>query len=46
MGVDIETVKELMGHNSITTTSSYAQVVYVEKEIKNPLDSESYEICN
>ena len=43
MGVDIETVKELMGHNSITTTSSYAKVVYDEKEIKNPLDSELYE---
>lgn len=46
MGVDIETVKELMGHNSITTTSSYAQVVYLEKKIKNPLDSELYEIRN
>ena len=43
METDIETVKELMGHNSITTTSSYAQVVYAEKKIKNPLDSESYE---
>lgn len=40
MGVDIYIVKELMGHNSITTTSGYAQVLYKEKEIKNPLDSE------
>lgn len=43
-GVDIETVKELMGHNSISTTSSYAQVVYKEKQIKNPLDGESNEL--
>lgn len=40
MGVDIYIVKELMGHNSITTTSGYAQVLYREKQIKNPLDSE------
>lgn len=40
MGVDIYIVKELMGHNSITTTSGYAQVLYKEKQIKNPLDSE------
>ena len=46
MGVSIEEVKELMGHNSITTTSSYMKVVYNEKQIKNPLDSESYEIHN
>ncbi len=46
MGVALEEVKELMGHNSITTTSSYMKVVYIEKEIKNPLDSESYEIYN
>ncbi len=46
IGVDLETVKELMGHNSITTTSSYVSVVYASKEIKNPLDSESYEIYN
>ena len=43
-GVDIETVNELMGHNSITTTSSYAQVVYKENQIKNPLDGESNEL--
>lgn len=46
MGVDIQVVKELMGHNSITTTSSYAQVVYASREIKNPLDSEPYEKYN
>lgn len=40
MGVDIYIVKELMGHNSITTTSGYVQVLYKEKQIKNPLDSE------
>jgi site-specific recombinase XerD len=45
-GVEIEVVKELMGHNSITTTSSYMRVVYDEKELKNPLDSESYGIYN
>ena len=46
MGVDIQIVKELMGHNSITTTSSYAKVVYESKKIKNPLDSEPYEKNN
>lgn len=40
MGVDLQTVKELMGHNSITTTSCYSQIVYLEKQIKNPLDGE------
>lgn len=43
-GTDIQIVKELMGHNSITTTMGYAQVVYKEKEIKNPLDGESNEL--
>lgn len=46
MGTDIQVVKELMGHNSISTTSSYAQVVYIERKIKNPLDSELNESRN
>ena len=36
--VNIEIVKELMGHNSITTTSGYIEYVYKELQIKNPLD--------
>ena len=36
--VNIEIVKELMGHNSITTTSGYIEYVYKEIKIKNPLD--------
>ena len=46
MGVKIEVVKELMGHKSLTTTLGYAKVVYYELEIKNTLDSESYETYN
>ncbi len=42
MGVSMEVVKELMGHESITTTSGYVIYVYPELEIKNPLDSEPY----
>lgn len=36
--INIEIVKELMGHNSITTTSGYIEYVYKELKIKNPLD--------
>ena len=43
-GTSLEVVKELMGHNSITTTMGYVNVVYREKKIKNPLDSESNEL--
>lgn len=39
-GTNIEIVKELMGHNSITTTSGYIEYVYKELKIKNPLDEE------
>lgn len=46
MGVDIKTVSELAGHKSISTTSGYARVVYIDTKIKNPLDSELYEIRN
>lgn len=42
MGESMEVVKELMGHESITTTSGYVQYVYPELKIKNPLDSEPY----
>ena len=34
----IEIVKELMGHNSLTTTMGYVEYVYKEIKIKNPLD--------
>ena len=37
-GVNIEIVKELMGHNSLTTTSGYIEYVYKELKIENPLD--------
>lgn len=46
MGEPMEVVKELMGHESITTTSGYVQYVYKELQIKNPLDSEPYETLN
>ena len=36
--VNIEIVKELMGHNSITTTSGYIEYISKEIKIKNPLD--------
>lgn len=39
--VKIEIVKELMGHNSITTTMGYIEYVYKEIKIKNPLEMDS-----
>lgn len=44
IGVPIEVVKELMGHNSISTTMNYIKAVYEDTKIKSPLDSEVYEI--
>lgn len=44
--ISIEVVKELMGHESITTTSGYIVYLTPEMQIKNPLDSELNETFN
>ena len=37
-GVELEAVKELMGHKSILTTSEYLKYVHKDTQIKSPLD--------
>lgn len=39
-GVELQIVKELMGHKSIVTTSGYIVYVTNETKIKSPLDKD------
>ena len=39
MGCDIFTLKSLMGHKSLGTTSRYIHITGVRKGIKSPLDT-------